>query len=136
MALISLDDCCVRLASERTSSATTAKPRPCSPARAASMAALRASRLVCSAMAVMTCRIFSMSPLSADSWLTVSVAVSSTWARLWIDDAVSPTMRVPVSTCSSALFAAAAAWAAKLATSFTVAAIWLIAVATCSASAD
>ena len=32
----------------RTSSATTAKPRPISPARAASMAALSASRLVCS----------------------------------------------------------------------------------------
>ena len=31
----------------RTSSATTAKPRPASPARAASMAALSASRLVC-----------------------------------------------------------------------------------------
>jgi hypothetical protein len=31
-------------ASLRTSSATTAKPRPCSPARAASMAAFRASR--------------------------------------------------------------------------------------------
>ena len=40
----------VRCASERTSSATTAKPRPASPARAASMAALRASRLVCPAM--------------------------------------------------------------------------------------
>ena len=34
----------------RTSSATTAKPRPASPARAASMAALSASKLVCSAM--------------------------------------------------------------------------------------
>src|SRR5256886_12604515 len=34
----------------RTSSATTAKPRPCSPARAASMAALSASRLVCEEM--------------------------------------------------------------------------------------
>src|SRR5471032_1623172 len=38
---------CARL---RTSSATTAKPRPCSPARAASMAAFKASRLVCSAI--------------------------------------------------------------------------------------
>jgi len=36
----------VRSASFLTSSATTAKPRPCSPARAASMAAFRASRLV------------------------------------------------------------------------------------------
>ena len=34
-----------------TSAATTAKPRPASPARAASMVALRASRLVCPATA-------------------------------------------------------------------------------------
>ncbi|MNF06099.1 hypothetical protein D3C80_2059780 [compost metagenome] len=40
----------VRVERVRTSSATTAKPRPCSPARAASMAAFSASRLVCSAM--------------------------------------------------------------------------------------
>ena len=38
-------------ASLRTSSATTANPRPCSPARAASIAAFSASRLVCSASA-------------------------------------------------------------------------------------
>ena len=36
----------LRMASPRTSSATTAKPRPASPARAASTAALSASRLV------------------------------------------------------------------------------------------
>ena len=42
------------LGQERTSSATTANPRPCSPARAASIAALSASRLVCSAMEVIT----------------------------------------------------------------------------------
>ena len=44
----------VRAARARTSSATTAKPRPCSPARAASMAALSASRLVWAAMPPIT----------------------------------------------------------------------------------
>ena len=52
-------------AKARTSSATTAKPRPCSPARAASMAALRASRLVWSAMSPMVVVISSMLP----TWL-------------------------------------------------------------------
>ena len=41
----------VWLASDLTSEATTAKPRPASPARAASMVAFSASRLVCSAIA-------------------------------------------------------------------------------------
>ena len=41
-------------ASDLTSEATTANPRPASPARAASMVALSASRLVCSAMARMS----------------------------------------------------------------------------------
>ena len=50
-----------RSASRRTSSATTANPRPPSPARAASMAALRASRLVWSAISLMRAR---MAPIS------------------------------------------------------------------------
>ncbi|CSB52864.1 Uncharacterised protein [Vibrio cholerae] len=54
MVSISPVDSCVRCAKERTSSATTAKPRPCSPARAASIAAFNASKLVCSAIALIT----------------------------------------------------------------------------------
>ena len=45
-----------------TSCATTAKPRPASPARAASMVALSASRLVCSAIEVIS---FTTSPIRA-----------------------------------------------------------------------
>ncbi|MNZ86565.1 hypothetical protein D3C78_1053870 [compost metagenome] len=66
IASISSVDCWVRLARVRTSSATTAKPRPCSPARAASMAALRASRLVCSAMLLIT------SSTRLMAWLSVA----------------------------------------------------------------
>ena len=43
----------VSVASVLTSDATTAKPRPASPARAASMVAFKASRFVCAAMPVM-----------------------------------------------------------------------------------
>ena len=56
-ALISLAASALRCARLRTSAATTAKPRPCSPARAASTAALRASRFVWNAMSSITAMI-------------------------------------------------------------------------------
>ena len=58
-----------------TSPATTAKPLPDSPARAASMVALRASRLVCSAMLVITLITSPISWLEVPSRDTVSVVV-------------------------------------------------------------
>ena len=58
-----------RVESLRTSSATTAKPRPASPARAASMAALRARRLVCAAMLATSAAIVCSSEMN--------------WCRLW-----------------------------------------------------
>lgn len=56
----------MRSASFLTSSAATAKPRPCSPARAASIAALRARRLDWSAISSMA---WVMAPISWIAWL-------------------------------------------------------------------
>ncbi|MCY1538271.1 hypothetical protein D9M68_738030 [compost metagenome] len=72
-ALISSVERWVREARVRTSSATTAKPRPASPARAASMAAFNASRLVCSATPRITPSTSLISPLwpcnACTAWL-------------------------------------------------------------------
>ncbi|MCY1525776.1 hypothetical protein D9M68_607690 [compost metagenome] len=67
-------DAWVRLARVRTSSATTAKPRPISPARAASMAAFSASRLVCSEMPRITASTWSMDATWLASSLTAEAA--------------------------------------------------------------
>ncbi len=82
----------LRSASLRTSAATTAKPRPCSPARAASTAALRASRSVWRAISC-TIRIFSAmvsialtasvtARPEASASLAASRAMLSVWAAL------------------------------------------------------
>src|ERR1017187_5765402 len=60
----------VCLASSLTSLATTANPLPASPARAASMVAFRASRLVCCAMEVMTLMTCPISALDSPSLAT------------------------------------------------------------------
>src|SRR5271166_2357036 len=68
----------VCLASSLTSLATTAKPLPASPARAASMVAFNASRLVCWAMLVMTLMTFPISMLLSPSLATVLLVSAAT----------------------------------------------------------
>ncbi len=76
--LISLAADAERWASARTSPATTAKPRPCSPARAASTAAFSARILVWNAMPSMTPMMSAMraedsliAPMVSTSWPTI-----------------------------------------------------------------
>jgi hypothetical protein len=59
-----------------TSCATTAKPRPVSPARFASIAALSASRLVCRAIAVISVATWSMSFTVVTSAAVLATALS------------------------------------------------------------
>ena len=67
----------VSCASSLTSLATTAKPLPASPARAASIVAFSASRFVCSAMLVITLTTLPISAEDSPSLATVAVVVSA-----------------------------------------------------------
>ncbi len=95
-----------RCARPRTSVATTAKPRPCSPARAASTAAFRARILVWKAMPSMTAMISTMRPELA----LIEPIVSTTW----------PTTRPPSSATFEVDSTIWLAWCAWLAFSRTV----------------
>jgi hypothetical protein len=79
-------------ASAFTSCATTAKPRPDSPARAASMVALSASRLVCSAIVEIR---FTTSPIRTAAFESSLMRASVVWACA----TASPAMRLDSSTC-------------------------------------
>ena len=69
----------VWLAKVLTSVATTAKPLPASPARAASMVALRARRLVWAAMSLM---MPTMSPIRRVAWVSPWTVASMRWTSI------------------------------------------------------
>ncbi len=71
----------VSCASSLTSFATTAKPRPASPARAASMVAFSARRLVCAAIELTTATTPAISSEETPSWATVRVVDRATVDR-------------------------------------------------------
>ena len=72
----------VCLASSFTSLATTAKPLPASPARAASIVAFSASRLVCCAIDVITLITLPISVLDSPSLVTVTFVASRDMDRI------------------------------------------------------
>ena len=106
-ALISFAAWALRLARLRTSPATTAKPRPCSPARAASTAAFSARILVWKAIPsitlIMSAIFFELSAISCIVFTTPSTTLPPCWA------------------VSEALCASCEAWRALSAFCFTVA---------------
>src|ERR1019366_7844159 len=77
--LISLAACEERCARLRTSEATTAKPRPASPARAASTAALSASRLVWPAISSITPMMSAILPEDSSIRDIAATACVTTW---------------------------------------------------------
>ncbi|MNP00972.1 hypothetical protein D3C76_927710 [compost metagenome] len=129
MLRISTVELWVRCDSTRTSSATTAKPRPCSPARAASMAALSASRLVCSAMPWMVESMVLISwAFFSSSWMMPEACL--TWvARSVMERWLRAITCLPCSQLLEELRAASAVCSALLATSTAVADISCTAVA-------
>src|SRR5882757_9282470 len=115
MSFVALRECSANL---RTSSATTANPRPASPARAASIAAFNASKLVCSVMSLITLMISEISRERSPSDL-IFFAVACTEARMrCMPSSVSRTARLPCSAASSARRAASALASALLDTCF------------------
>jgi len=92
-------------ASLRTSSATTAKPRPYSPARAASMAAFKARRFVCCATPVMATTILVISCVFSPKAKTVSLAASISAKTFLIFSAASWAAAPPA--CAALLVAVA-----------------------------
>ncbi|MEZ5261916.1 MAG: hypothetical protein R2755_09075 [Acidimicrobiales bacterium] len=100
-------------ASSLTSLATMAKPLPASPARAASMVALRASRLVCSAMEPMASAMAAISAVVVDNrptaasvrratstaWAATMAAVDAFWAISRMD---TPSSALPCDTWATA----------------------------------
>ncbi len=93
-----------------TSLATTAKPLPASPARAASIVALSASRLVCSAIALITLMTLSISALERPSLSMIvevddaaSTAAEATRAASQAEDEISAIDAVSSSVALAAL---------------------------------
>ncbi len=103
----------LRSASLRTSAATTAKPLPCSPARAASIAALRASRLVCRAISSMIMILLAISFIAAvvsDTAVPPSRASWAAWMAIFsVCRALSAFCRMLAVICSMELEASSAA---------------------------
>ena len=130
----------VSLASSLTSLATTAKPLPASPARAASIVALSASRFVWSAIEVITLITLPISALDSPSLATVVLVLSATFtatvatlaasvAFLAISLMLAPISSTPVATVCTFVLTCSAAAEATLAcaeVSSALVLIWLL----------
>ncbi len=133
-----------RMARLRTSSATTAKPLPASPARAASTAAFNASKFVWNAISSITLMIlavwaadFSMSEIAADirciAWLPRSAACCASEEMALACAAVSALFRVMEDISSMALVVSSSAAACSEAF---CASFWLLAATRSAISVD